>query len=57
MNRIEKSDEKVEAAEKNHHPGTRGFDNYPRMERLPNKLLPQYGDNTEILSGHAEADD
>lgn len=38
-------------------PGSRGFTNFPLMERMLDRLLLQYGDDIEIVSGHAEGAD
>ncbi len=38
-------------------PGSRKFDDHPLMEQVLDKLLPQYGDDIEIVSGHAEGAD
>ncbi len=38
-------------------PGSKSFNNYPLEERVLNELLPQYGEDIEIVSGHAEGAD
>lgn len=38
-------------------PGTRGFEDYGLMERMLDRLLPAYGDDIEIVSGHAPGAD
>lgn len=38
-------------------PGSRSFQDYALMERVLDKLLPPYGDDIEIVSGHADGVD
>jgi len=38
-------------------PGTRSFENYTLMCEVLDKVLPKYGDDIEIVSGHAEGAD